>query len=144
MQKGKSLRDKCFFFFSFLYLPTMRHCFLSKPFIRSIKESRKSFFRWWKNGIHVYLLFFFFFLLSKNFYNFMHQSNRRVYHSWERDINENDRVDLIGINSPEVDEIRRWPRTRMERNVNKIFAIKPRYSVDKVDHKREKLGALLV
>lgn len=69
---------------------------------------------------------------------------RRVYHSWERDINENDRVDLIGINSPEVDEIRRWPRTRMERNVNKIFAIKPRYSVDKVDHKREKLGALLV
>lgn len=61
-----------------------------------------------------------------------------------RDINENDRVDLIGINSPEVDEIRRWPRTRMERNVNKIFAIKPRYSVDKVDHKREKLGALLV
>lgn len=74
----------------------------------------------------------------------MHQSNRRVYHPWERDINENDRVDLIGINSPEVDEIRRWPRTRMERNVNKIFAIKPRYSVDKVDHKREKLGALLV
>lgn len=141
MQKGKSLRDKCFFFFSFLYLPTMRHCFLSKPFIRSIKESRKSFFRWWKNGIHVYLLFFFSFYYRRIFITLcINQIEEFII----RDINENDRVDLIGINSPEVDEIRRWPRTRMERNVNKIFAIKPRYSVDKVDHKREKLGALLV
>lgn len=132
------------FFFSFLYLPTMRHCFLSKPFIRSIKEKQEVVLSMMKKRDPRLSSFFFFFLLSKNFYNFMHQSNRRVYHSWERDINENDRVDLIGINSPEVDEIRRWPRTRMERNVNKIFAIKPRYSVDKVDHKREKLGALLV
>lgn len=60
------------------------------------------------------------------------------------DIDEDDRVDLIGINSLEIDEIRQCSRTRMERNVNKIFAIKPRHSVDKVDHKREKLGALLV
>lgn len=143
MQKGKSLRDKCFFFFFFLFISSNYETLLPLETVYTFHKGEQEvvFSMMKKRDPRLSSFFFFSFYYRRIFITLcINQIEEFII----RDINENDRVDLIGINSPEVDEIRRWPRTRMERNVNKIFAIKPRYSVDKVDHKREKLGALLV
>lgn len=90
----------------------------------SIKENGKSFD---DEKRDLRLSFFFSFLFYRRiFYNFIHQIEEFINRE-SPDINEeDDRVDLIGINSPEIDEIRRCSRTRIERNVNKIIAIKPK------------------
>lgn len=90
----------------------------------SIKENGKSFLRWWKTGST--FIFFFLFYSIEEFFITLSIKLKGSSISESSDINEDDRVDLIGINSPEIDEIRRCSRTRMERNVNKIIAIKPK------------------
>lgn len=103
MQKGKSLEDKCFLF-SFLYLPTMTLLPLEAVYTFH-KGEQEVVFSMMKNGIHVYLLFFFFFSIIEEFLYTLCIKLKSLT-SMRGDINEDDRVDLIEINSPEVDEIR--------------------------------------